>query len=115
MTVSNAFITGTSSGLGLGLARRLSQDGWHVYGCSRRGCDLPHVHDIRLDLSDEAAVTPALDRLLGEREALELVILNAGVLGEIRDLGATPLADLQRIIENRLASLPVSADLAGRL
>ena len=98
MTVSNAFITGSSSGLGLGLVRRLSQDGWQVYGCSRRGCDLPGVHDIRVDLADEAAVAPALDRLLGEPEALELVVLNAGVLGEIRDLSATPLADLQRLM-----------------
>jgi NAD(P)-dependent dehydrogenase (short-subunit alcohol dehydrogenase family) len=98
MTVSNAFITGTSSGLGLGLARCLGDRGWGVYGCSRRGCDLPHVHDVRLDLGDEAAVAPALDRLLSDIGGLELVVLNAGVLGEIRDLTATSLADLQGIM-----------------
>ncbi len=98
MTANKAFITGTSSGLGRGLAQRLGQRGWDVYGCSRRGCDLPGVHDARLDLSDEAAVAPTLDSLLGDLEALELVVLNAGVLGEIRDLSATPLADLQCIM-----------------
>ncbi len=98
MKDSRAFITGTSSGLGRGLAQRLSQRGWDVYGCSRRGCDLPQVHDTRLDLGDEGAVAPALDRLLGQIETLDLVVLNAGVLGEIRDLSTTPLADLQRVM-----------------
>jgi NAD(P)-dependent dehydrogenase (short-subunit alcohol dehydrogenase family) len=98
MEAGNAFITGISSGLGLGLARRLGDRGWGVYGCSRRGCALPNVHDIRLDLGDEVAVAPTLDRLLSDIEGLELVVLNAGVLGEIRDLSTTPLADLQGVM-----------------
>lgn len=98
MTAGRAFITGTSSGLGLGLARHLGELGWAVYGCSRRGCDLPPVHDIRLDLADDVAVAPALDRLLSDIGGLELVVLNAGVLGEIRDLSTTSLSDLQRIM-----------------
>lgn len=92
-------ITGTSSGLGRGLAQVLSTRGWAVYGCSRRGCDLPGVHDSCLDLNDHDAVPAALDRLLDGVEALDLVVLNAGVLGSIRDMRDTPLEDVRRVMD----------------
>ncbi|MDJ0741558.1 MAG: SDR family NAD(P)-dependent oxidoreductase [Gammaproteobacteria bacterium] len=98
MATQSAFITGTSSGLGLGLARHLVAQGWAAYGCSRRGCNLPGVHDVIVDLGDPPAVAPALQQLLGGAAGLDLVVLNAGVLGEIRDMTATPLADLQRVM-----------------
>lgn len=96
---NTAFITGTSSGLGRGLAEYLLQQGWSVYGCSRRGCDLPGVHDVGCDLTDYAALPDRLDELLGEVPALDLVVLNAGILGEIRDLVSTPMDDVKRVME----------------
>jgi benzil reductase ((S)-benzoin forming) len=96
---SAAFITGTSSGLGRGLAEVLGRDGWAVHGVSRRGCDLPGVHDQVLDLTDEDAIAPALSRLLGDLPVLDLVVLNAGVLGEIANITQTPLADLKRVMD----------------
>lgn len=95
----NAFITGTSSGLGRALAGQLLQQEWRVYGCSRRGCDLPGVHDARCDLTDHDALPGLLDRLLADVKALDLVLLNAGILGEIRDLTATPLAEVKQVME----------------
>jgi NAD(P)-dependent dehydrogenase (short-subunit alcohol dehydrogenase family) len=97
-----AFITGTSSGLGRGLAGVLSRRGWSVHGCSRRGCDLPGVRDSRCDLTDPAAVPAALDALLGGLRRLDLVVLNAGVVGEIRLLAETPLADARRVMDANL-------------
>lgn len=94
-----AFVTGTSSGLGRGLAQVLIDDGWHVHGCSRRGCDLTAVDDAIIDLTDYAALPGALDALLGRLATLDLVILNAGVLGEIRDLGDTALDDVKQVME----------------
>ncbi|WJW76485.1 SDR family NAD(P)-dependent oxidoreductase [Thiohalobacter sp. IOR34] len=102
MIRKTAFITGTSSGFGHGLAQHLLENGWSVYGCSRRGCDLSGIHDLRCDLTDFAALPGALQGLLGGLEALDLVILNAGVLGEIRRLVETPLESLRQIMEVNL-------------
>lgn len=97
-----AFVTGTSSGLGQGLVEQLSRQGWEVFGCSRRGCDLPNVHDQICDLTDYDSLSAALGRLLANVTALDLVVLNAGMLGEIRNLTETPLKDLKRIMETNL-------------
>lgn len=94
-----AFITGTSSGLGRGLAEYLLQQGWAVYGCSRRGCDLTAVRDRVIDLTDAEAVATGLSDLLCGVGSLDLVVLNAGILGGICDLAATPVEDLKRVME----------------
>jgi NAD(P)-dependent dehydrogenase (short-subunit alcohol dehydrogenase family) len=100
--MNTAFITGTRSGLGRGLARVLSAQGWAVYGCSRRGCDLPGVRDGRCDLTDAAKVPVTLDELLGTLDRLDLVILNAGILGKLGGLSTTPLAELKQVMEVNL-------------
>ncbi|WP_295880357.1 SDR family NAD(P)-dependent oxidoreductase [uncultured Thiohalocapsa sp.] len=98
----NAFITGTSSGLGRALAERLLQQGWAVYGVSRRGCDLPGICDTTCDLTDTNAVPAALDALLAGVERLDLVVLNAGVVGQIRLLAETPLPDAKQVMDVNL-------------
>lgn len=95
----HAFITGVSSGLGHGLAEYLGQQQWSVHGCSRRDCDLPAVRHARCDLTDYTALPGALDGLLGDLPALDLVVLNAGVLGEIRDISSTPMTDMKQVME----------------
>lgn len=100
--MTTAFITGTSSGLGHGLAEHLRRRGWTVYGCSRRGCDLPDVRDRICDLTDHEAIPAALDSLLGDVPSLDLVVLNAGILGQIRNLAETPLDDLKQVMEVNL-------------
>ncbi len=100
--MKTAFITGTSSGLGRGLAEVLSRQGWAVYGCSRRGCDLPLVRDRICDLTHEAAVPKVLGQLLADVDKLDLVVLNAGIVGEIKHLTDTPLDDLKRVMEVNL-------------
>lgn len=97
--VNTAFVTGTSSGLGYGLADYLSRHNWRVYGCSRRGCDLPKVRDCLCDLTNFARLPAVLNALLADATSLDLVVLNAGVLGEIGDLATTPLDDLKAIME----------------
>jgi NAD(P)-dependent dehydrogenase (short-subunit alcohol dehydrogenase family) len=97
--MKTAFITGTSSGLGHGLAKHLSDQGWTVYGCSRRGCDLRGVHDRVVDLTDYSVVDQALERLLGDLPGLDLVVLNAGMLGGIERLTDTSLDHLKQVME----------------
>ncbi|MGB0722855.1 MAG: SDR family NAD(P)-dependent oxidoreductase [Gammaproteobacteria bacterium] len=96
---SHTLITGTSSGLGHALARTLRDRGWRVHGCSRRGCDLKGIHDRVMDLTDAASVARELAALLEDVPRLDLVVLNAGILGEIRDLTETPLEDVKEVME----------------
>ncbi|HSH30391.1 MAG TPA: SDR family NAD(P)-dependent oxidoreductase [Thiohalobacter sp.] len=93
------FVTGNSSGLGRGFSAAALDRDWEVYGCSRRGCDLEGVHDIQCDLADAATVPAALKQLLAGVERLDLVILNAGILGEIKPMHHTSLEELRRSME----------------
>lgn len=99
--IASAFVTGNSSGIGLGLTRALQDGGTRVFGLSRRGCPLrgPLIVDQRCDLADLDRIPAALDALLGELGQLDLAVLNAGLLGEIRDLADTPLADIRRVMD----------------
>ena len=94
-------ITGNSSGLGYALTRHYLDQNWRVYGCSRRGCDGlgGFLGDMRCDLTDLEAIPLCLEELLGAAEKLDLVILNAGILGEIRDISETSLPDIRRIMD----------------
>lgn len=95
------FITGNSQGLGYGLTQAYLERGDTVYGCSRKGCTglQGQLHDYRCDLSDLDAIHGYLDNFLGEVRRLDLVILNAGILGEIKDLHETPLDEIRKTFD----------------
>ena len=97
----SVLITGNSSGLGRGFTETYLERGWTVYGVSRRGCGGldGDLHDLRCDLADADALAPALGRLLDGVERLDLAILNAGILGPIADLAATPQDVVEQVME----------------
>jgi benzil reductase ((S)-benzoin forming) len=94
-------ITGNSSGLGYGLTGQYLEQGWRVYGCSRRGCHglAGDLRDVRCDLADFEQVPGALQSLLGDAAGLDLVVLNAGILGTIQPLSATSMNELRHIMD----------------
>ena len=99
---ATALLTGISSGLGYGLAAELLGRGWEVYGCSRRpGHPQGAVHR-RIDITDYASLPAELDRLTAAATQLDLVVLNAGILGGIRDLCDTPMEEAKRVMETNL-------------
>jgi NAD(P)-dependent dehydrogenase (short-subunit alcohol dehydrogenase family) len=100
----NVLITGNSSGIGLGMTQEYLARGGQVYGLSRRGCPLddPGLHDTRCDLADFGSIGPALGRLLAGVNELDLVVLNAGILGDIAELHATPMEDAKRVMDINL-------------
>ena len=108
----NIFITGVSSGLGLALAGAYLDSGARVYGLSRRSpatlAGRQDFHFAPVDLSRLEDISSAVTRLLQGVGRLDLVILNAGMLGNIGDMADTPLADMRRIMEvNLWANKPV--------
>lgn len=96
------FITGNSNGLGLGLSRYYLQQGDEVYGLSRSQCPIQdnQLHQQQCDLHDFTAITEVLSILLPKR--LDLVILNAGILGKIQDLHDSSLQDIREVMDINL-------------
>ena len=96
----NVLITGNSSGLGLGLTRQLLERDAIVWGMSRRGCPLHDdgLRDRKHDLANLSTLPEALERLLSDCLRLDLVILNAGILGRIQPISETHLAELEHLI-----------------
>ncbi len=95
-------ITGASSGIGLGLARAALTRGTQVLALQRRSSPLlgeSRFSERLHDLTDETGTAAAVQRLLGDRRRVDLVVLNAGVLGTIADLNETSLDDIRRVME----------------
>ncbi len=62
-----ALVTGTSSGIGLAVARLLLERGWAVAGIARRPAPIEHARyrHLALDLADAALGTATIERELG--------------------------------------------------
>lgn len=108
--MSSIFITGNSNGLGLGLTRHYLEQGYQLYSLSRSDCPLTHqnLHHTRQDLAALEQIYDSLDKLLPE--SLDLVILNAGILGEINDLADSPMSGIQRLMDINVWSNKVIID-----
>jgi 3-oxoacyl-[acyl-carrier protein] reductase len=84
--VNRAVVTGTSSGIGEAIARRLLAEGWRVQGLDRAPATLEHVHfeAHAIDLTEAAAVRQ-LAPALGTPQALVHAagVLRTGGLGTL--------------------------------
>ncbi len=98
-SVSNAFITGVSSGIGHALSIDYLEKGWRVLGCSRRRpttlISKPNFYYHSIDLQNEQQIVNGILKLMKNTEHLDLVVLNAGTLGRLGDVSKTSLDDLQ--------------------
>lgn len=141
MEYKTAFITGSSSGIGEGLARRLARRGVHVGLAARREDRLRAIADdieasggrasvFPLDVSDPDVVTQTVQRADDELGGLDLVVANAGVtLGRwggkatydqfakvidvnVRGAAATLVAVLPRMVERKRGHIVGVSSLA---
>ncbi len=110
----NILITGTSSGIGSGLAMYYLKKDHIVYGISRRNNEIldrySNFRFLSQDLSDFAATEEAIPKLLEHVDTLDLVILNAGVLGKINDMQDTPLEEIKKVMDINVWSNKVIID-----
>lgn len=100
--MESVFITGVSSGIGYGLAQHYLGRGWRVYGVSRRApTDLiaQGLHFAPLDLRHDVEVARVIRRLLGAAFRLDLLILNAGIIGRVAPLAQQSLTELRDVQE----------------
>ena len=88
-----ALVTGASSGMGKAIAKRLVEDGYQVYAAARhveRMDDLAQLgaRPLRMDISSEAEIATAIDTILAEVGAVDVLVNNAGfgLYGAVEDV-----------------------------
>ena len=98
----NIFITGIGSGLGKALAQEYLEAGERVFALSRHIPNEFEKYDnlycFKLNLFAVEEIKDALNNLLGKTN-LDIAILNAGILGEIKDMSDTSLHEIEDIMK----------------
>jgi NAD(P)-dependent dehydrogenase (short-subunit alcohol dehydrogenase family) len=118
-------ITGASSGLGLHFARLAARCGARIVIGARRKARLdtlavdlrsegaPQVTTIELDVSSEASVTQAFDRIAATGDALDVVVNNAGTAGSGRAI-EQPVDQFDEVMAVNLRGVWLVATEAAR-
>jgi NAD(P)-dependent dehydrogenase (short-subunit alcohol dehydrogenase family) len=110
-----ALITGCSSGIGRATALRLRRAGFEVYATARRPESLADltaagITTLPLDVTDEATMAEAVDRITAEQGAVALLVNNAGyeLAGPVEEI---PLAEARRQFDTNFFGLARLAQL----
>lgn len=111
----NILITGTSRGLGYGLCRYYLEAGHRVYGISRQSSaeldKFDHFSFLQQDLTSFDDVARSVPQFLDGVNELNIIILNAGVLNKIKDLGETTLDEIKATMEINVWANKVLIDI----
>ena len=102
-------VTGASSGIGLAIARRLSQSGFHVFAGVRNlspasgPADSPHLSEILLDVTQPESLAAARRDVESQLRGTGVFALinNAGI-GDLIPLEFTPMDRFRHILEVNL-------------
>src|ERR1700744_4217571 len=101
-----ALVTGASSGMGKDFALRLLSEDYCVYGAARR---IERMQDIEvaagialaMDVTDDATMVAAVDRIIREQGRIDVLINNAGY-GQMGALEDVPIEFARRQMEVNL-------------
>ncbi len=107
-------ITGVSSGLGLSLTKTFLKMNWAVYGLSRTEptplIGHENFHFAKVDLAQAETIQGHLEKLVTGVTNFDLVILNAGIIGQFGDMTAVPLETMKAVMDVNLWSNKVILD-----
>jgi len=110
----NILITGTSSGLGAGLAAHYLMHHHKVFGISRKAnpnLEMNQFSFLSQDLNDFAGIENNLPSFLPRNGTMDLVILNAGILNEVKDLKDTPIKEIESTMKINVWANKVLIDI----
>jgi NAD(P)-dependent dehydrogenase (short-subunit alcohol dehydrogenase family) len=99
--MNKAIITGTTSGLGLELAKYLIAGGWKVYGLSKSPSKFEHhlYHHIEVDITNVELLKTLIEGI--KETEIDLLVNNSAVF-ECVNFEKTELNDIDRIIDTNL-------------
>lgn len=98
-----ALVTGASSGIGEETARLLAGDGFTVYAVARRLEPMRKLAELgvrifAMDVTDDAAVTAAVEKIIAETGRIDVLVNNAGY-GSYGSVEEVPLDEARRQFE----------------
>lgn len=105
----NIIITGTSRGIGHALANYYKELG-NVIGINRTRSDL-NIEQIICDINDHSNLKTNLNEALVNIDRIDLLILNAGVLGNIQSITESKIEDLKKTMDTNLWSQKFLLDI----
>ena len=104
-----AVITGSSRGIGRATLEAFARNGANLYACARTETEefeafcahLEDDHSVKIrrvyfDFSDEAAVKAAAKSILADKAPIDIIVNNAGMLGDSRLFTMLPLEDIRQ-------------------
>ena len=107
-----AFVTGTTSGFGEAIARRLSQEGYKIVALARRedrlkklASELGDTHIIVADIRDKKAVFDAVDSLPDKFKDIEVLVNNAGMALGLEKTIDAKVEDFETMIDTNVKGL----------
>ena len=110
----NILITGTSKGLGEGLARHYLNKGYIVIGLSRSSNNNLHSYEnftyYSVDLSNLDSLPAKFKSILVNTPKIDLAILNAGILGKIADMRESSLTNIKKVMDTNVWSNKILID-----
>ncbi|WP_321471035.1 SDR family NAD(P)-dependent oxidoreductase [Halarcobacter sp.] len=97
----NVLITGCSSGLGLALTQYYLDNGFKVYGISRNKPNIDDKNFIfkEFDLSKIDSISTELTPFIDTISEIEIVYLNAGILGDIKEMKYQSVNDIKKALD----------------
>ena len=119
----SVLVTGGSSGIGLSIAKHLSEKGYVVFGTSRKaenGQKLENFTLVNMDVTAEDSISQALDYILKENGPIDVLVNNAG-LGIAGPLENTTDEEAKKVFETNVfgvlnvcrACIPILRDNGG--
>jgi len=104
-------VTGGSSGIGLSICKHLSEQGFTVYGTSRKvqNGDRPHGFEmVQMEITDRSSIQTAIDFILQKEGSIDVLVNNAGtgMAGAVEDATTEEIENIFRLIV--FAALDVS-------
>lgn len=94
-----ALVTGASSGIGLVTAKSLAQNGYRVFGTSRKAtASTPDITMLVCDVTDDESVKNVIDEIIRQTGRIDLVVNNAGV-GLLGGAEESSIAQVERLFD----------------
>lgn len=106
-TGKSVFVTGSASGIGLGIVERFLAEGAKVAGFDLHETRADGVLSVTGDATNESAVHEAIDQAMAEHGGLDVMVCNAGVIA------VQPVVDMEFSEWTRVMDINVNSVFLG--